>query len=324
MADEISGQVTEGGTPVEDAVVAALRQEDAVDLSQAQATEIEALAKLTDANGEYIFEPEELYDDAQNYHVVAHKDAGDQRRGQQNYPYVEGVGSTIPDSVIYQHTAETFSTGDGTWADQVGLANMSMTGDPQSVALGGGDGVEGDGTDDTGSAPTQDLPTNETWGVAFTFSLASISSLSAFWGVSDGGAGSNRFTLFSGSTGTAGDIELDLRDANDINGMIRKRTDNTYDDATPRAVVINKSGNSATDVDFYVSDMTTPTATTTVDDSGFSHADYSQATELQYLARNPGSGASEFTPVTFGIIEFNSEPYTQSERESFVERRPEV
>ncbi len=51
--DEISVQVTEGGEPVEDAVVAALRQEDAVDLSQAQATELDAILAFGGVAPEY-------------------------------------------------------------------------------------------------------------------------------------------------------------------------------------------------------------------------------------------------------------------------------
>lgn len=127
MADEISGQVTEGGDPVENAIVIAALQEEAANLSQAQATELQSLAKLTDANGEYTFQSEELFGGSENYHVVAHKDAGAQRRGQQNYPYVEA--SAIPDSENLQarYDARELNLTDGdavsTWPDETGNGN---------------------------------------------------------------------------------------------------------------------------------------------------------------------------------------------------------
>jgi hypothetical protein len=98
MPDEISGQVTEDGQPVANAVVTAVKQSDPSQLSQS-ASRVESLSKLTDANGNYVFTPEELFLGTEKYHVVARKDVGDKRRSQQNFPFVEGVGAAALDSV---------------------------------------------------------------------------------------------------------------------------------------------------------------------------------------------------------------------------------
>lgn len=117
MPDEISGQVTENGTPVSNAVVTAVKQRDPSQLSQSTSKSVEALSKLTDSNGEYVFTPEELFLGTENYHVVTRKDAGDKRRGQQSFPFVEGVGVSSLDSV----TVRPSDTGSATVSRSLGL-----------------------------------------------------------------------------------------------------------------------------------------------------------------------------------------------------------
>lgn len=179
MTKKISGQVTEGGSAVENAVVIATLQEDVANLSQSQATAIQSVAKLTDANGNYTFEPEELFTDIQNYHVVAHKDAGNQRRGQQNYPYVEG-GSEIPESVIHRYRFE----GDG--SDSVGSFDGSVNGGGDAFTstnpIEGTQSFVGDGSDNRLSLPS-DIDVDATRdGISFEFSVE-FSSVSSGGGV---------------------------------------------------------------------------------------------------------------------------------------------
>jgi hypothetical protein len=112
MPDEISGQVTENGSPVENAVVVAVKQESPVTLSQTQASEADALAKLTDVNGQYTFEPGELFFGTEDYHIIVRKDAGTPRRGQQNFPFIEGVRRT-PDAVRIEDLVAWYRFEDG-------------------------------------------------------------------------------------------------------------------------------------------------------------------------------------------------------------------
>jgi hypothetical protein len=133
MTQKISGQVTEGGSAVENAVVIATLQENVANLSQSQATAVQSFAKLTDANGNYTFEPEELFTGTENYHVVAHKDAGNQRRGQQNYPYVKGEGAQ-PDSAVSRWTFDNENTQSGTAIDVWGKNNATINGATTGVS----------------------------------------------------------------------------------------------------------------------------------------------------------------------------------------------
>lgn len=236
------------------------------------------------------------------------------------------VAALVPNNVSYQHDAETFATGDGTWSDSVGGEDMSMIGDPQSVSLNGAKGVKGDGSDDYGTtSPTPGrLARDERWGIAFTFLLPSISSQKAFFGVSDFTGPNNRFALFSGASGTPGDIEIDMSDTS--GGRLTKRTDSTYDDSTSRAVVINKDGNSASDINIYVGDMSSAASMTTVSDESFNNLDFFNDRDMVYYSWRNGSSVvtDDIMPVTYGVIEFWNSPLTQSERENFVLRRSEV
>jgi hypothetical protein len=58
----------------------------------------------------------------------------------------------IPDSVVLQFDAGTYSTGDSAWTDDVGTNDAAITGAPQSSTLSNGDpSVTADGTDDHGN-----------------------------------------------------------------------------------------------------------------------------------------------------------------------------
>ena len=113
MANEISNNNTcsvtdSDGNPVENAQIIAVKQEDTANLSQSQATEITALAKLTDANGDFTITKDELYGETNQYHVVANVENNEQR-GTPNYPHVDASGRAIPDSVV-SRDADTTST----------------------------------------------------------------------------------------------------------------------------------------------------------------------------------------------------------------------
>lgn len=58
----------------------------------------------------------------------------------------------IPDSVVVQHYANTWSQGDSIWNDDVGSASVSLTGDFQDDTLSdGSESILGDGTDNYGA-----------------------------------------------------------------------------------------------------------------------------------------------------------------------------
>lgn len=65
--------------------------------------------------------------------------------------FFKPAASAIPDSVVMQYFATTWSQGDGTWIDDNGVADMSIIGDMQDGTLSdGAESIHADGTDDHG------------------------------------------------------------------------------------------------------------------------------------------------------------------------------
>lgn len=59
--------------------------------------------------------------------------------------------TVIPDSVVLQYYGNTWTQGDSSWKDDIGSANMSLSGDFQDATLSdGNESILGDGTDDVG------------------------------------------------------------------------------------------------------------------------------------------------------------------------------
>jgi len=171
----IEGTVTEDGQAVADAIVAAIRQEDASNLSQSQATTLDAIAKLTDANGEYRFSEEELYNNVNKYHVVAHKNSGTPRRGQENYPFVDATGPAIPDSgkaryEFEQDVTDSWNNNDLTDNTSAGYTSSSEVGS-HAIVL--------DGTDDYLTVPF-DFGANDDFSIVGWINVQNIQSNNAF------------------------------------------------------------------------------------------------------------------------------------------------
>jgi len=225
----------------------------------------------------------------------------------------------IPDSVVNQYTAENFSS---PWPDNIGNSDMTVSGLVSDSFSNGEASVFGDGTDDYGLASKPiDLPENETFGVAFTFSTIEGSDLSTWFQGSDENSsfGVRDSDFEDSSTG-----ELFITMSDDNGNFLSVETNSSYTDGNIHAVVINKTGNSAADIDVFVDDMDTPVSTTTIEDDPFDHTNYDNAEDLGFFARNDTDGQVRFKSYDAGIFEFNSSPYSQSERDRFVSRRPEV
>jgi hypothetical protein len=234
--------------------------------------------------------------------------------------------TTVPSSVTHQYRAEDFAS---PWPDNVGSADMSVSGLSSSTFGNGEDSVAGDGTDDIGTASgPETLYENETWGIAITFSASGLSNGGRFWGYADTTVSPARgFQVgeAADSTGTNGKLEYDIFD--DSGNELRAETDNAYDDGNPHLLVINKNGNSTVDINFYVDDMSTTVASTSLNNQNFDHTDVTATQDMGFFARNRDSsngGADLHVDADIGLFEFNSDPYNQSERTDLKSRRPEV
>jgi len=229
-------------------------------------------------------------------------------------------GPDIPDSVVYQVQAEDFAT---PWPFSVGGVDMSVSGLTATTFGNGENAVSGDGIDDYGHvAGPQTLPQNRGFGLATTVAFSVDSGGEYLLGSEDSTSG-EQFFFRSGTIGPQGSIEFNVRDS--TGAKIAVYTDNTYDDGSLEPIIINKTGNTASDIQIYVGDMSAPVSTTTGVDNVFDHTAYSNSEDMGFwdLFFN-GSNFGSYIDADVGVIEFNSGPYSESEREKFVSRRPEV
>jgi len=221
------------------------------------------------------------------------------------------AGPDIPDSVVNQYKAEDFTN---PWPDAVGAADMSVNGLTSST-LNGESGVFADGLDDRGNASPLRLGANLTWGLAVTIT-----------GPADGGkliwSSSANFDDIFAVADRSGKFDVFIRaDRSGEFGV--QSTTTVWDDTNTYAVVVNKTGDSDSDIEIYVDDMTTDEATIRWSGSTDTSQWAGPADSYFYVQENVGS-FSDYKEATVGIFEFNTEPYTQQERENFVQRRPEV
>lgn len=226
------------------------------------------------------------------------------------------AAADIPDSVVYQYVAENFGS---PWPDEVQSADMTVNGLTASTFANGETSVSGDGNSDHGLADgPESLGGLQEFGIAFTIQFSAPSPDSRLGGsIASGG----RINIKTNTNGPQGGIELSLSDGTNFLDVF---TDNAYDDGTARAVVINKTGNTGSDIDVYVDDMTTPVPTTAATDDGFNPSNYTNERDFGFYALN-NDGTIEFnTDFNAGVFEFWDSPPNQSEREGFVSRRPEV
>jgi len=102
MPKEISNDdpvADQSGIPIEDATIVAVKQEDVADLSRSQATETQAVAKLTDSDGNFAFSQEEIFNKQNEYTIFAIDENGE-LRGTPIFPHVSATGSTTPEDKV--------------------------------------------------------------------------------------------------------------------------------------------------------------------------------------------------------------------------------
>lgn len=239
-----------------------------------------------------------------------------------DYMAAYSLKKLYPQSVIHSYRASGFGT---PWEDKVGSKDMSIVGGvSQSTFSNGETSVTADGLDDYGLIPgISDLPgRDEEFGIAFTIQYddSNVGTFEEYvFGVDDDAA--NVFGVPLG-TSTGGVISLNLRSSGNL---LTVETQNKYGDGTPHAVVINKTGNNPSDIDIYVDDMSTPAPDVDADNQGFTPSSYNDpGREGAVFCRNKDGTKTAFSDVNIGVLQFNSDAYTQDERDGFVARRPEV
>jgi hypothetical protein len=226
-------------------------------------------------------------------------------------PRVEG-----PDSIEHQYRVKNFTT--STWPDSAQNADMSVNGLSRGT-IGGEPSVSSDGVDDFGVAPSdtvETLPgTSSEFGVAFTVQTTDNSG--DYFGVQSSTA---RFLILDGG---GGDIRLGLEENSDF--LTKKTTSSNLTDGVPHLICINKRGNNASDIKFYIDQMGAgqQASDTIVANDPFKDSKYKiKGDKMAFFALD--GGTSDFKKYDAGLFEFNRQPYSEEEREALKERRPEV
>jgi hypothetical protein len=226
----------------------------------------------------------------------------------------------IPNSVVYQWRAEGFSD---PWPAYDSDITMRVNGISSSSFSNDNVSVYANGSSDFGivNGP-QSLPGNESFGIALTTQYVRVADITSWIGVDDG---NNRFLIQQdddAENATAGNIGLDLIDSND--NQIRLSTQDTFNDGVPHSVIINKHLDDVSGVEIYVDDMLNAKPTATSFNSGFNHSNFNVERDLAFFARNNQGSIGANLEGHVGAFEFNSKPYSESERMDFAHRRPEI
>jgi hypothetical protein len=108
---------------------------------------------------------------------------------------------------------------------------------------------------------------------------------------------------------------------NNGNQLIFSTPDTAFDDSTPHAIIVNKTADNAGEI--YVDDMGSDLASVDTDE-GFNHDNFVDNYDYRFWSSTEAGTDDSFIEAKMGVIEFNNEPYSQSNRESFVSQRPEV
>lgn len=226
-------------------------------------------------------------------------------------------GPDIPDSVVYQYRAEDFAS---PWPDQVGSADMTVNGLAATTFPDGTDAVAGDGSSHGLADGPQTLGSNSSFAVAFTVNYSNVNDNDRWFGVDGDTAQFRVYT--SDFNGSVGNIRLWLTDTNG-NNATRGTQNTTFDDGNTHSVVINKPDDNPDNWDVYVDDMDNDIGVTT-GDTGFDSSNFAADGDLAFFAGNNQGSIANQIDSDVGVFEFWDTPLTQTDREDFVSRRPEV
>jgi hypothetical protein len=230
-----------------------------------------------------------------------------------------GKGGAAPDSVQFQYKAENFSTTG--WPDSAPNgtnADLSVTGLTKTT-LNGKPAVKSDGVDDRAesTAPAGDgfesLFGLESFGIAMQlrFQPGDIDQFVSARPTTNADFQVRQDDAPNGAV--AGNIAIEITDNN--NGQIRLGTQ-TDVSGVERTVIVNKRGNTAADIEIYVDSMSAQESVGVLNDTGFDNTAVTLDTKGQLFALQ----GSFNMKTTTRVMEFNTEPYSLSQRQDFKGR----
>ena len=166
----------------------------------------------------------------------------------------------IPDSVVLDYSAETWTQGDSVWEDNNNVADMSIVGSPTKTTLDSGeDAIRTDGTDDYGliTMPSQ-LEGDDMQQMAIEWRFGGFSSTAdplRAWGVG-GESGDTRMFLTLNVdldfNSDPGNFRFDIRDASDDRIVCSPASNPNINDNNDHDIVIDVVDSTNSDVDVYI------------------------------------------------------------------------
>jgi hypothetical protein len=205
----------------------------------------------------------------------------------------------------------------GTVTDSVGSADGTNNGVTavNGTYIGGGAG-EGDGSSDfiqTTTLGNFGSNADNDFAMAFSVDDHTAGGLQAVMGANNDGSFGDMSVVAQVGRDTAGDIELFLNDDSDNNLLVNTSSGHVADGNEHR-VVINKKGNSASDIEIYV-DQTQRSLTTNIDD-GFTNA-VNFTVDFTLFCRNSGGTKQKFFDGVLDDLCIFDDSLTQSEIQSY-------
>jgi hypothetical protein len=110
--------------------------------------------------------------------------------------------------------------------------------------------------------------------------------------------------------------------SDDNRNLIANETKQKVFDGSIHLVVINKTGNSISDIEYYVDDMTSKAQTATITNQAFNNSNVSLSIDLAHFARNTAGGIEGEIDCITSFTEFNGEPYSKQDRLDLLRRAP--
>lgn len=231
-----------------------------------------------------------------------------------------GGGDIHDYSVDYRYIAESYQS---PWPDETDTADMTVSGLSESTFNNGSVSVSGDGSVDHGIADgPQSYGSLESFGIGFTLSTTDGAGNIAGANTGGTGNGDSALEIESGNAGPNGSIELFLQDSDNFDDRLWEYTDNSYNDGNVHAVFLNKT--SDTNVDIFVDDVDSTVSSTTETNNFFNSSNVSIGASFGFYANNRGGSIKKNFAMDVGVFEFKPSPYSQTERQSFVDWRPEA
>lgn len=320
--NEISGTVEDDNGAVQGATVAAVPHD----------TSLAVLETTTAADGTYTFDENTLHSGENLYHVIARDGTeSDPRRGVQNYPFIAAEGAAaIPDSEANQKLAHrwvlTDDSGSLGVADSIGSADGTNNG--VSLVTGGdyagGAAGDGDGTDDHIATTTWGtFGSNMDSDFAIAFSIHPPASEAVVLGTANSdGSGDNSLYIrtddaFNGSLGT---LTWAIRGDGDGGAFNAVESTTDLTSGGPYRVVVNKTGNSASDMQIWVNQADDNASTIRDQFDETTVIDFNEAVAL--FAANTGGTIQGYLSAILDDICVFGNSLTQSEIESYTNPWP--